>query len=220
MSCVRARLQSCHHSIHKNLEINQRDEVALKSRSTTKPGCPILAALLFLPQGWENTNVERGGLCVRERGGLCVRERGGLCVRERGGLCVRERGGLCVRERGGLCVRARLQSCRKCRRINAGFSPCGKFDPEGGGSFNPRKKPSTHFENQPTRRSRVQVLVTGRTLPKCWYSQDLSKPASLTDSRSAVRNWEPVADRLDVRIGLLEKVETSTLVGQTYQIVA
>jgi len=188
MSCVRARLQSCHHSIHKNLEINQRDEVALKSRSTTKPGCPILAALLFLPQGWETTNVERGGLCVRERGGLCVR--------------------------------ARLQSCRKCRRINAGFSPCGKFDPEGGGSFNPRKKPSTHFENQPTRRSRVQVLVTSRTLPKCWYSQDLSKPASLTDSRSAVRNWEPVADRLDERIGLLEKVETSTLVGQTYQIVA
>jgi hypothetical protein len=118
------------------------------------------------------------------------------------------------------CVRARLQSCRKCRRINAGFSPCGKFDPEGGGSFNPRKKPSTHFENQPTRRSRVQVLVTSRTLPKCWYSQDLSKPASLTDSRSAVRNWEPVADRLDERIGLLEKVETSTLVGQTYQIVA
>ena len=196
MSCVRARLQSCHHSIHKNLEINQRDEVALKSRSTTKPGCPILAALLFLPQGWETTNVERGSLCVRERGGLCVRERGGLCVR------------------------ARLQSCRKCRRINAGFSPCGKFDPEGGGSFNPRKKPSTHFENQPTRRSRVQVLVTSRTLPKCWYSQDLSKPASLTDSRSAVRNWEPVADRLDERIGLLEKVETSTLVGQTYQIVA
>jgi hypothetical protein len=171
MSCVRARLQSCHHSIHKNLEINQRDEVALKSRSTTKPGCPILAALLFLPQGWETTNVERGGLCVRERGGLCVR--------------------------------ARLQSCRKCRRINAGFSPCGKFDPEGGGSFNPRKKPSTHFENQPTRRSRVQVLVTSRTLPKCWYSQDLSKPASLTDSRSAVRNWEPVADRLDERIGLI-----------------
>ena len=196
MSCVRARLQSCHHSIHNNLEINQRDEVALKSRSTTKPGCPILAALLFLPQGWETTNVERGSLCVRERGGLCVRERGGLCVR------------------------ARLQSCRKCRRINAGFSPCGKFDPEGGGSFNPRKKPSTHFENQPTRRSRVQVLVTSRTLPKCWYSQDLSKPASLTDSRSAVRNWEPVADRLDERIGLLEKVETSTLVGQTYQIVA
>ncbi len=118
MLCVRARLQSCHHSIHKNLEINQRDEVALKSRSTTKPGCPILAALLFLPQGWETTNVERGSLCVRERGGLCVRERGGLCVR------------------------ARLQSCRKCRRINAGFSPCGKFDPEGGGGLNPRIKPA------------------------------------------------------------------------------
>jgi hypothetical protein len=39
-------------------------------------------------------------------------------------------------------VRARLQSCRKCHKNLRALAPAGTLNPEGGGGFNPRIKPT------------------------------------------------------------------------------
>jgi len=45
------------YSLHKFLEINPRDEVALKSLPAINSGCPTLAAFLLLRLGWDTTKL-------------------------------------------------------------------------------------------------------------------------------------------------------------------